>query len=327
MDGRATGPQAHRHAVGLFLQEVREDPEAARLHLVALAPVVSATVQGTEGLSRTLGTEFDTVIVDEAARANPLDLLVALVLGRRIILVGDDRQLPHILEDELLRAMDGGESDATARERVHALLRESLFGRAVRLYENAPPGGLRRVFLLDVQFRSARPIAEFVSQEFYGGALRTSSQLTVTNDTGLHGGMCMVWRQVSGAEEDGLYHRRSEVEALGDEVDAALNQGVTDIGVITFYREQAGLLQAASRDRGWPDSVRVGSVDAFQGREFDAVFLSCVRSNRGRRAGFLALENRICVAMSRARKLLVVCGDAGTTDAVGSLRRFREAAS
>src|ERR1035441_10194189 len=71
------------------------------------------------------------------------------------------------------------------------------------------------------------------------------------------------------------------------------------------------------RLRGLP-RVRIGSVDGFQGREFDVVFLSTTRSSRSSRAGaqgpnrfgFLVLPNRLCVAMSRQRKLLVAVGDA-----------------
>ena len=67
-------------------------------------------------------------------------------------------------------------------------------------------------------------------------------------------------------------------------------------------------------ERGLP-RVRVGTVDAFQGREFDVVFLATTRSRRqpvirGNPFGFLVLPNRLCVAMSRQRKLLVVVGDA-----------------
>ena len=62
------------------------------------------------------------------------------------------------------------------------------------------------------------------------------------------------------------------------------------------------------------ERVRVGTVDAFQGREFDVVYLSTTRSQplgarHAPRFGFLALPNQLCVAMSRQRRLLVVVGD------------------
>lgn len=66
------------------------------------------------------------------------------------------------------------------------------------------------------------------------------------------------------------------------------------------------------------ERLRVGTVDAFQGKEFDVVFLSLTRSNNinpidermyRRKYGFLMLENRLCVAMSRQQRLLIAVGD------------------
>jgi superfamily I DNA and/or RNA helicase len=111
------------------------------------------------------------------------------------------------------------------------------------------------------------------------------------------------------------------------------------VGVITFYAAQrdAILEEMAALGLADPDDevghrirdqwlqtrdgrerLRVGTVDAFQGKEFDVVLLSLTRSNaiqvtdeatRRRRYGFLLLENRLCVAMSRQRCLLILVGD------------------
>jgi hypothetical protein len=68
------------------------------------------------------------------------------------------------------------------------------------------------------------------------------------------------------------------------------------------------------------ERIRVGTVDAFQGKEFDVVFLSMTRSNDlpitdnrslRRKLVTLMLENRLCVAMSRQQRLLIVVGDSG----------------
>lgn len=90
------------------------------------------------------------------------------------------------------------------------------------------------------------------------------------------------------------------------------------IGVITFYSAQAKLLDEMVRDN-FPsdvDRIRVGTVDAFQGKEFDVVLLSVVRSNNEeelqRRVGFLDNDNRLCVAFSRAKRLLIAVGDSKT---------------
>ena len=84
------------------------------------------------------------------------------------------------------------------------------------------------------------------------------------------------------------------------------------------------------------ERLRVGTVDAFQGMEFDVVFLSMVRCNRlpdtpdawRGKYGHLMLPNRTCVAMSRQKRLLIAVGDDemfATTNAqkaVGPLAAF-----
>ena len=136
-------------------------------------------------------------------------------------------------------------------------------------------------------------------------------------------------------------------------------------GVITFYRDQtrlvqdrlarAGVLQRVGSEGyrlapewDWPSGqadeehesrLQVGTVDAFQGREFDVVLLSMVRSNRltdrnqrerQRKYGHLMSANRMCVAMSRQKKLLIVVGDAQmlaephAREAIGPLVEFHE---
>jgi superfamily I DNA and/or RNA helicase len=97
---------------------------------------------------------------------------------------------------------------------------------------------------------------------------------------------------------------------------------------------ETGLTERSNNARGWRISeewsttynhqgkkverLRIGTVDAFQGKEFDVVFLSVTRSNdfpggtdeqQRRKFGHLMLENRLCVAMSRQQRLLVAVGD------------------
>ena len=61
--------------------------------------------------------------------------------------------------------------------------------------------------------------------------------------------------------------------------------------------------------------IEIDSVDGFQGREKEAVVLSLVRSNREGRVGFLAETRRMNVALTRARRKLIVIGDSATITA------------
>ena len=78
------------------------------------------------------------------------------------------------------------------------------------------------------------------------------------------------------------------------------------------------------------ETIRIGSVDSFQGKEFDIVFLSCVRSNdipveeKRKRIGHVDDLSRLCVAFTRARQLMVVVGDGDTVGCVPALSDFME---
>lgn len=150
---------------------------------------------------------------------------------------------------------------------------------------------------------------------------------------GLENKAC-VWLQVpasAGGErpKDGTrsWMRKAEAEAvaghLGRMLASPAGRGLT-FGVITFYAGQALYIKDLIRKQGIAEEagdtglfrlsgeekvrLQVGTVDAFQGKEFDVVYLSIVRCNKARKYGFLT-ENRLCVSMSRQKKLLVVAGD------------------
>jgi len=109
-----------------------------------------------------------------------------------------------------------------------------------------------------------------------------------------------------------------------------LSDSNESLGIITMYRSQEEYIKELLRNKGFmigggvidkfSSRLRVGTVDSFQGREFDVVLLSPVRSNkysakslkeaRGK-FGFLTFKNRLNVSLSRQKKLLIVVGDRG----------------
>jgi len=93
----------------------------------------------------------------------------------------------------------------------------------------------------------------------------------------------------------------------------------TEIAVITPYNGQLSLLSSMLR-QDYP-GLELGSVDGFQGREKEAVIFSLVRSNDKRETGFLKEERRLNVAMTRARRHLVVIGDSETVKHAGGYLR------
>ncbi len=113
-----------------------------------------------------------------------------------------------------------------------------------------------------------------------------------------------------------------EAELVARRVDALREAGVApgQIAVISPYAAQVRLL------REWlgADGLEVDSVDGFQGREKEAVVISLVRSNRQGEIGFLGDVRRMNVAMTRARRKLIVIGDSATISGHPFYRRLVE---
>ena len=368
-------------AINDWLATLEQDTEGTRDALRHYTMVLAATCQ--QAVSGPMAdakhgadTVFRTVIVDEAARANPLDLLIPMSLAeRRIILVGDHRQLPHLLEPNIERELDQDTQEAT-RDALRLSLFEKLF---TELRAREKVDGIARTVTLNQQYRMHPLLGDFVSQQFYephGEGFESARvegefahDVSLANGT-LLAGKVAAWVDVPfarGAESRGRSKRRPvEAARVTKEVHQLLSaHSDLSVGVITFYAGQRDEILSSMCEVGlakrfeegvrigdeWLHTVdgrerlRVGTVDSFQGKEFDVVFLSLTRSNtvRGeneaamrRRYGFLMLENRLCVSMSRQQRLLVVVGDSAmaegpaaksTVPALAAFREFCEGAS
>lgn len=111
------------------------------------------------------GMEYEYVIVDEAARVSPLDLMVAMVQGKRIILVGDHRQLPHIIDEEVARQMEEGDAGNDENDWLKKSMFQYLFSTRLKTLEDGD-GIIRRV-TLDKQYRMHPLLGSFISRNFY----------------------------------------------------------------------------------------------------------------------------------------------------------------
>ena len=331
------------------------DPQGTRDAVGTYTVVLAATCQQAVGYQMSLhkGDEvvFETVVVDEAARVNPLDLFIPMSLAeRRIILVGDHRQLPHILEHEIERDLD-----KNVTEKTDEMLRRSLFERLfTAMQERERADGIKRTVTLDVQYRMHPVLGAFVSDTFYkphGEAFDSGRDASeFRHDLLPYGEAVAAWVDVPlgrGQESRGQSKRRSpEAKWIAAETHRILTERPDfSVGVITFYSAQVDELLHYMEGHGvaeqtedgsyriadaWRDTrdksgklkerLRVGTVDAFQGKEFDVVLLSMTRSSDleaidkkmlRRKYGYLMLENRLCVAMSRQQRLLIVVGDSG----------------
>ena len=336
-----------------YAEDLKNDPIGVRAAVETYSSVFAATCQQSVGftMQQLKGEEdfsFDTVIVDEAARANPLDLFVPMVrASRRIVLVGDHRQLPQILEPDVERQLE------LSRTETQKALSESLFQRLfLQLSELQKRGAVVRAVTLDTQYRMHRILGSFVSKVFYEpygeGFKSVRPDKDFAHPIPPYVDKVAAWIDLpitTGQERGGRSKsRRTEAEWAAKEAKRILELCPHfSVGIITFYSAQEKEIQRSLIRLGLADDVdsrfeitrkwgfgeddqgryierlRVGTVDSFQGKEFDVVILSMTRSNAlpsrdtieaRRKYGFLTLENRLCVAMSRQKRLLIVIGDA-----------------
>lgn len=285
-----------------LLAEARKLEQLAVERVLDSAPVVCATLTGVD--SETLGKRrFDLAVLDEACQSTEPASWVPLLRADRVVLAGDPCQLPPtVLSPE-------------AAER----------GLAVSLMERVMaqlgPGVSR---LLTVQYRMHAAVMGFSSAEFYAGELIADESVIGHRLCDLPGVRAeplteapVKFIDTAGASYD--EEREEDTESRRNPQEAALTAkyvralldarvSATDIAVIAPYAAQVRRLRELLPVPG----LEIDSVDGFQGREKEAVVLSLVRSNPEGEIGFLADVRRTNVALTRARRKLIVIGDSAT---------------
>jgi len=296
----------------------------------------STTGQSYKALKQKSGDCFDTLIIDEAARVPPMDLLVTMVLAkRRIILVGDHRQLPHMVDEKVIQSSGLDENE---------FIKESMFGYLKkRCKELEEFDKNRRTITLENQYRTHPTLGEFVSSNFYkkynegfksplGRKIGTVDDFFYQNLSDIERTPA-VWIDVPNSqchEFGGMgWSRTCEAEKIMEHLRKWIlsDEGKhLSFGIISFYRKQVSILEELLNKEFTEDEIdsfhnrlKIGTVDSFQGMEFDIVFLSVVRSTDINKInniiegyklfGFLLSKNRLCVSMSRQKKCLIVVGD------------------
>ncbi len=279
--------------------------------------VVAATCVGLASVRGTDDIEYDLCIIDEASKVDATAALVPMVRSRKWVFVGDSRQLPPfedaVVRDEKLRERFSIDSDEAT---------ESMFERLRRLL---PPDHQK---MLVRQYRMVPAIGNLISRCFYDGELENGDVERKPSDRQLLAfkGKSVVWsstrsleRRVEQEHGGGVYVNPCEAEEIIDQLHdlARMDFGEASsvsVLVISGYQAQAKhLAREVGREQSKLNGLRVEccTIDAVQGREADVVFFSVTRSNEQGRSGFLNSSQRINVALSRARKLLVIVGDDG----------------
>ncbi|HEX7479205.1 MAG TPA: AAA domain-containing protein [Polyangiales bacterium] len=313
-EGRELLAEARR-----LMREARGQLELARELAFAEAKVVCATAAGAD--AKVLADQvFDRVVLDEATQAVDPVALCALLQARCAVLAGDPRQLPPTVIDE----------DA-ARQGLGTTFFE-------RLAQRHGQGVLR---MLDVQYRMHEDLMRFPSQSMYEGKLCAAPEVAARLLTGLPGVAAddsrvgpLIFLDTCGkgwseeqSEDDPSTKNPGQAERVAAEVHRLLSRGLApqQLAVITPYDAQARLLRESLRAEV-EAGLEIGTVDGFQGREKEAILVDLVRSNESGEVGFLRDARRMNVALTRAKRFLMVVGDSATLGHVDYYRRFMDAA-
>ena len=309
--------------------ELREFKQLAELYKNNINVVGSTLMESgrkNKLLDRVGFERFDTVIIDEVSKATPPELFIPIPLGKKLILVGDHKQLPPMFkmlsgDDKPLEqwaeevGMDQGELD----------IENTIFER---LWDRHAEDAAKCRSMLTKQYRMHGKIQKLI-EPFYTDEEEGSLSLGLSEgemeklkiEDSFFGNAAMWIGTRSCDSEKGLekkdgtsFYNEDEIRKVGQLLDKLLklNNAGMSIGVITFYGAQLKRLkqkyQNQYKDKFGEGKLIFGTVDRFQGRECDVIICSLVRNNKTRHIGFASKVNRINVGFSRARKCLIILG-------------------
>ena len=296
---KALFDEAHK-----IMKEVGNTEQYIQDDLLAKAEVITATLVGSNHYTvRELN--YHTLVIDEAAQALEPACWIPILKAQKLILAGDHFQLSPTIK-----------SDQAASK-----------GLNVTLLEKCADLHPESVVLLQEQYRMHSDIMGYSSQVFYQNKLQAhtsvANHLMFSGDVSLNfidTAGCGFDEKLEGASSTNPDEAVFLMKHLSDYVDALkaseTPNGFPGIAVISPYKEQInvlkGLLINSPVLMQYADKISVNTIDSFQGQERDVVYISMTRSNPEGSIGFLSDIRRMNVAMTRARKKLVIVGDSAT---------------
>jgi ATP-dependent RNA/DNA helicase IGHMBP2 len=303
-----------------LLKEVERTEQYILDDLTGRAQVITATLVGANHYT-VRALRFQTTVIDEAGQALEPACWIPILKARRLILAGDHCQLPPTVKSE-----------------EAAALSTTLLEKCVALHPEA-------VVLLEEQYRMHATIMGYSSGVFYEGKLKAHA--SVAGHSLFDGDSALSFVDTAGCgyderqegtalsnpeeaaflikhatrfiEELSAHYPAGNLPAAGN-ISMAANISVAanfpTVGIVSPYRRQVDLLrellQHSSVLKAYGDKISVNTIDSFQGQERDIIYIGLTRSNADNKIGFLSDIRRMNVAMTRARKKLVVIGDSGT---------------
>jgi len=300
----------------LFYQEARKILHDARVledyiiseqfdkaQVIACTPVVSSGRMMRD-------KQFSTVFIDEAAQALEPMCWIPISRSNRVVFAGDHFQLPPTVKSKAAEAQG---------------LKETLFERAMKIQNVS--------VMLNTQYRMHEHIMNFSNKKFYEENLKADisvkETLLDTQDLLLNTALDFIDTagcgyteiinpeslSIANPEEAQLLIKHLKMVLAQIALSKDAGKRIT-IGIISPYKEQVQYLtnqiNADEELEPYKSKIAIKTVDGFQGQERDIIYISMVRSNDQREIGFLSDIRRMNVALTRAKKKLVVIGDSAT---------------
>ena len=296
---KALFDEAHR-----IIKDVEKTEQYITNDLLSRAQVITATLVGANHYT-VRHLKYHTVVIDEAGQALEPACWIPILKAQKLVLAGDHCQLPPTIKSE---------------EAARNGLSTTLLEKCVNLHPNA-------VVLLEEQYRMHEMIMGYSSGVFYQNRLKAHASVAGHLLFDTDSPMVFVDTAGCGFDEKAEGTSTSNPEEAAfvfkhlTQLAAALSthyqpHNFPSIAVISPYRQQIQLLKEQLRHSTplhvYGDKISVNTIDSFQGQERDIVYISMTRSNSESRIGFLSDIRRMNVAMTRARKKLVVIGDSAT---------------
>ncbi len=251
-------------------------------------PVILSTTHSLRSCTDK-STLFDYVIMDEASQIDIVAGALALSCAKKAVVVGDLKQLPHVVTNEVTEQTDAI-FNAKDLQDPYNYAANSMLSAIKGLLPEVPK------ILLREHYRCHPKIIEFCNQKFYQGQLIIlTHENTSTDPLG-------IYKTVKGNHARGTVNQR-QIDVIKEEILPGLQGNDEEIGIVSPYRKQVDQITQQVTS----DEIMVDTVHKYQGRERNIIVLSTVVNEIN---SFVDDPNLLNVAVSRAvNKLVVVISD------------------
>ena len=287
-----------------IIKEIGNTEQYMMDDLVSKAQVITATLVGSNHYT-IRGRTFHTLVIDEAGQALEPACWIPILKAKKVVFAGDHCQLSPTIK-----------SNVAAKNGLSTTLLE----KCVALHPQA-------VVLLEEQYRMHQTIMGYSSKVFYGNQLKAhpsvAGRLLFPEDSPLafiDTAGCSFEEKSEGTSttnpDEAVFLLKHLALLVAQLTPLYTIAEFPAVAVISPYKQQVYLLKELLLHtpglQVYAEKITVNTIDSFQGQERDIVYISLTRSNTEGKIGFLSDTRRMNVAMTRAKKKLVVIGDSAT---------------